>query len=49
MQLDDTAALVTGAASGLGVATAQALAEHGALVFALDLAKAVEARLSSTA
>jgi NAD(P)-dependent dehydrogenase (short-subunit alcohol dehydrogenase family) len=41
MQLDDTAALVTGAASGLGAATAAHLAERGAKVYGLDLAKAV--------
>ncbi|QNN53935.1 SDR family NAD(P)-dependent oxidoreductase [Nocardioides mesophilus] len=37
MQLADTAAIVTGGASGLGAATAQALAKQGAQVFALDL------------
>ncbi len=37
MQLDNTAAIVTGGASGLGAATAQALAKQGAHVFALDL------------
>ncbi|AXI76191.1 SDR family NAD(P)-dependent oxidoreductase [Peterkaempfera bronchialis] len=37
MLLDNTAALVTGGASGLGAATAQALAARGAAVFALDL------------
>jgi NAD(P)-dependent dehydrogenase (short-subunit alcohol dehydrogenase family) len=42
MQLDNTAALVTGGASGLGAATAKALAEHGAGVFALDLKDAVD-------
>ena len=36
MQLTDTAAIVTGGASGLGAATAQALAARGARVFALD-------------
>ena len=36
MQLENTAALVTGGASGLGAATAQALAGRGARVFALD-------------
>ncbi len=43
MQLSDTAAIVTGGASGLGAATAAAFAAHGARVFALDLPEAVEA------
>ena len=43
MKLDDTSAIVTGGASGLGAATAQALAEQGARVFALDLPTAIEA------
>ncbi|HET8717127.1 MAG TPA: SDR family NAD(P)-dependent oxidoreductase [Nocardioidaceae bacterium] len=42
MQLDSTAAIVTGAASGLGNATAQALAKRGVQVFGLDLPAAVE-------
>jgi NAD(P)-dependent dehydrogenase (short-subunit alcohol dehydrogenase family) len=42
MQVTDTAAIVTGGASGLGAATAAALAGAGARVFALDLASAVE-------
>src|SRR5689334_14651900 len=42
MQIQDTAALVTGGASGLGAATAAALAEAGATVFALDLAGSIE-------
>ena len=42
MQLDNTAALVTGGASGLGAATAKALAERGARVFAVDLKDAVD-------
>ncbi|MFI2436324.1 SDR family NAD(P)-dependent oxidoreductase [Streptomyces sp. NPDC018693] len=42
MQLDNTAALVTGGASGLGAATAKALAERGARVFALDLKDGVD-------
>ena len=42
MKLTDTAAIVTGAASGLGSATAQALAAHGASVFGLDLAASIE-------
>ncbi len=37
MLLDNTSAIVTGGASGLGAATAQALAAKGAAVFALDL------------
>ena len=37
MQLDGIAALVTGAASGLGAATAEELAERGAVVYGLDL------------
>lgn len=42
MQLADTAAIVTGAASGLGAATASALAAKGATVFGLDLASSIE-------
>jgi NAD(P)-dependent dehydrogenase (short-subunit alcohol dehydrogenase family) len=42
MQITDTAALVTGGASGLGAATAAALAEAGATVFALDLAGSID-------
>ncbi|MCP2169054.1 SDR family NAD(P)-dependent oxidoreductase [Goodfellowiella coeruleoviolacea] len=42
MQITDTAAVVTGGASGLGAATARTLAERGARVFALDLPAAVE-------
>jgi NAD(P)-dependent dehydrogenase (short-subunit alcohol dehydrogenase family) len=38
MLVSDTAAIVTGGASGLGAATAAALAEQGASVFVLDLA-----------
>jgi NAD(P)-dependent dehydrogenase (short-subunit alcohol dehydrogenase family) len=37
MQLDNTSAIVTGGASGLGAATAAALAAQGVAVFALDL------------
>jgi len=37
MELDGTAAIVTGAASGLGAATASALAGAGARVFGIDL------------
>ncbi|WP_158879918.1 SDR family NAD(P)-dependent oxidoreductase [Amycolatopsis anabasis] len=42
MQITDTAAVVTGGASGLGGATAKALAAKGAKVFALDLAASIE-------
>ncbi|MEU6641414.1 SDR family NAD(P)-dependent oxidoreductase [Saccharomonospora sp. NPDC046836] len=42
MQIIDTAAIVTGGASGLGGATASALAAKGAQVFALDLAASIE-------
>ncbi|WP_034087030.1 SDR family NAD(P)-dependent oxidoreductase [Streptacidiphilus albus] len=41
MDIAGSAALVTGAASGLGAATAAALAERGALVYGLDLERAV--------
>ena len=41
MQVADTAAIVTGGASGLGAATAAALAAQGASVFALDLEPAI--------
>ena len=41
MEIVGSAALVTGAASGLGAATAAALAERGALVYGLDLERAV--------
>ncbi|MCC9305809.1 SDR family NAD(P)-dependent oxidoreductase [Kitasatospora sp. RB6PN24] len=43
MDLTGSAALVTGAASGLGAATAAALAARGATVYGLDLEKAIEA------
>lgn len=42
MQLANTAAIVTGAASGLGAATAAALAAQGAHVFGLDLPSSIE-------
>jgi NAD(P)-dependent dehydrogenase (short-subunit alcohol dehydrogenase family) len=42
MEIKDTAAIVTGGASGLGGATARALAARGARVFALDLPNAVD-------
>jgi len=37
MRIGDSSAIVTGAASGLGAATAQALAKQGARVFGLDV------------
>jgi NAD(P)-dependent dehydrogenase (short-subunit alcohol dehydrogenase family) len=42
MQVENTAAIVTGGASGLGAATAAALAAQGATVFAFDLAVSIE-------
>ena len=42
MDVQNTAAIVTGGASGLGAATAAALAERGATVFAFDLPSSVE-------
>jgi NAD(P)-dependent dehydrogenase (short-subunit alcohol dehydrogenase family) len=42
MQISDTSAIVTGGASGLGGATAAALAEGGARVFAVDLPAAID-------
>ena len=42
MQLADTSAIVTGGASGLGAATAAALAAKGASVFALDLQASID-------
>jgi NAD(P)-dependent dehydrogenase (short-subunit alcohol dehydrogenase family) len=42
MQLDNTSAIVTGGASGLGAATASALAGKGARVFALDLQSGID-------
>jgi NAD(P)-dependent dehydrogenase (short-subunit alcohol dehydrogenase family) len=43
MQLQNTSAIVTGAASGLGAATAARLAAGGARVFGLDLPQAAQA------
>ncbi|MBC3841497.1 SDR family NAD(P)-dependent oxidoreductase [Streptacidiphilus sp. 4-A2] len=43
MDINGSAAVVTGAASGLGAATAAALAARGARVYGLDLEKAVAA------
>ncbi|RZI53753.1 SDR family NAD(P)-dependent oxidoreductase [Rhodococcus sp. WS4] len=42
MEIQGTAALVTGAASGLGAATAKRLAAAGATVFGLDLQQSIE-------
>ena len=42
MELTTTSAIVTGGASGLGAATAAALAAKGASVFALDLPQSIE-------
>jgi NAD(P)-dependent dehydrogenase (short-subunit alcohol dehydrogenase family) len=42
MQISDISAIVTGGASGLGGATATALAAGGARVFAIDLPAAIE-------
>lgn len=42
MHLENTAAVVTGGASGLGAATAAALAARGASVYAFDLAASIE-------
>jgi NAD(P)-dependent dehydrogenase (short-subunit alcohol dehydrogenase family) len=42
VEISGVAALVTGAASGLGAATADALAKRGALVFGLDLPSSIE-------
>jgi NAD(P)-dependent dehydrogenase (short-subunit alcohol dehydrogenase family) len=42
MQVSGTAAVVTGGASGLGAATAAALAAAGARVFALDLQRGID-------
>lgn len=47
MRVDGCAAVVTGAASGLGEATARALAEAGAEVVGIDLPAAVESASSS--
>jgi NAD(P)-dependent dehydrogenase (short-subunit alcohol dehydrogenase family) len=42
MKLDQTAAIVTGGASGLGAATAAALADQGTTVYAFDLQASIE-------
>lgn len=49
MEIRGAAALVTGAASGLGAATAAALADRGALVIGLDLPASIERAQASTA
>lgn len=49
MHLKDCAAVVTGGASGLGGATAAALAAEGISVFGLDLPASVESAKPSTA
>jgi NAD(P)-dependent dehydrogenase (short-subunit alcohol dehydrogenase family) len=43
MHVENTAAIVTGGASGLGAATGLELAKRGATVFAFDLASSIEA------
>ena len=47
MQFSDIAAIVTGGASGLGGATASALAARGAKVFGLDLSASIESAESA--
>lgn len=42
MNLENTAAIVTGGASGLGAATARALSERGATVYGFDLPHAID-------
>ena len=49
MELADTAAIVTGGASGLGASTAAALAKQGASVYAFDLKTAIDAARNVTA
>jgi NAD(P)-dependent dehydrogenase (short-subunit alcohol dehydrogenase family) len=46
MQLDNTSAIVTGGASGLGAATADALVAKGVRVFALDLQAGIDKALA---
>lgn len=48
MEIKDVSAIVTGAASGLGAATARALAERGARVYGLDLESAISKAADST-
>lgn len=47
MHVTDTAAIVTGAASGLGAATAAELANRGARVYGFDLPAAIETALEA--
>jgi NAD(P)-dependent dehydrogenase (short-subunit alcohol dehydrogenase family) len=42
MLIENTSAIVTGAASGLGAATASALAARGVTVYGIDLARSIE-------
>ncbi|MCM6776908.1 SDR family NAD(P)-dependent oxidoreductase [Nocardia sp. CDC159] len=42
MEISGSAAIITGAASGLGAATAKRFADQGATVFGLDLAQSIE-------
>ncbi|MBF5002480.1 SDR family NAD(P)-dependent oxidoreductase, partial [Nocardia sp. BSTN01] len=42
MEISGSAAIITGAASGLGAATAQRFADQGATVFGLDLTQSIE-------
>lgn len=48
MEIKDVSAIVTGAASGLGAATARALAERGARVYGLDLESAIAKAADTT-
>jgi NAD(P)-dependent dehydrogenase (short-subunit alcohol dehydrogenase family) len=48
MELDNTAAIVTGGASGLGAATANALAAKGSKVFVLDLESSIASAEASS-
>ncbi|OAV60317.1 SDR family NAD(P)-dependent oxidoreductase [Enteractinococcus helveticum] len=47
MEIQGQAAIITGGASGLGAATAQALAQRGMKVYAFDLAASIEKASSS--